>query len=335
MERRTALELRADGRTLVGPAMRYGDVSPTHRERWLPGSARVSPDLAPTLGHRTGRVLAYGSDVEVRDGRDALVVRARLPRTEVADIALDGVKSGRFRGWSVEFKARRQSRDAAGVRVIESADVPGLALVDEPSFPGSTVEARQRARPRITSKVLTGLAIDCKCADGDASVVEFLETAFREVEDLEVTAISRGAESVVSSTANDSLKLSAARDGSLRVDLRPLDTEAGRRTAELVRARVPVYARPVWDARRSDWTLRDDGVAEVSRAWFAYLLVRPVPEADARGLEPMEAAERRAAVAPLDDPGFGLGNGRLEPSTPLEAILRPSVESSTRRRVWL
>ena len=300
----------------------------------------MSPDLAPTLGHRTGRVLAYGPDVEVRDGREALVVRARLPRTDVANLALDGVKNGRYRGWSVEFNARRESRDAEGVRVIESADVPGLALVDSPSFPGSTVEARRRRGRRIRSRVPVGQAIDCKCADGDASKVLFDADAFRGVEAREVTAISRGANDVIaSSSAKDSLRLSVARDGALRVALRTLDTEAGRRTAELVTAGVPVFARPVWSTDRSRFRVRD-GVAHVSRAWFVYLLVRPVPSADARGLEPVNATEGREAwpgLAEREEAENGRGLGRLEGSSALGAILRPSgnVAVKTRRRIWL
>ena len=84
IEHRQGIELRADGRTLVGAAVRYGDVSPSHRERFEPGSLTVSPDLAPCLGHRTGRVLAYGQDVQVEDRADALIVSAHLPRTAAA-----------------------------------------------------------------------------------------------------------------------------------------------------------------------------------------------------------------------------------------------------------
>lgn len=174
METRSGVELRADGRTLTGAAIRYGDVSPTHRERFRPGSLTVSPDLAPTLGHRTGRVLAYGPDVRVRDREDALIVSARLPRTEVADMALEGVRTGRYRGWSVEFLARRESRDADGIRVIEAADLPGLALVDSPSYPGSGVEARRKRVRRMRSKVPRSLGLQCRCGPGDCeeAVVE-------------------------------------------------------------------------------------------------------------------------------------------------------------------
>ena len=187
-------------------------------------------------------MLAYGDDVTVEDRADALIVSAHLPRTDTADLALDGVRSGRFRGWSVEFLARRETRDGAGVRVIEAADLPGLALVDHPSYPGSTVEARRRRR--IRAKVPTRQPIDCKCPDG-ATIVEFGPEAFKRVADLDVTAISRGAESVVAATsAGDSLALSAGADGALGISLTPLDTEAGRRVAELVEARGPGLCAP-------------------------------------------------------------------------------------------
>ena len=32
------VELRAEGRRLYGPAIRYGDISPTHKERFEPGA---------------------------------------------------------------------------------------------------------------------------------------------------------------------------------------------------------------------------------------------------------------------------------------------------------
>ncbi len=192
-EQRQGVEIRADGRTLTGPAVKYGDVSPEHRERFEPGAFSVSPDLAPTLGHRTGRVLAYGRDVTVEDRADALIVSAHLPRTATADLALDGVKSGRYRGWSVEFIARRESRDADDIRVITAADLPGLALVDHPSYPGSVVETRQRGGFRTRMKTRTKM--DCRCSarktGSAARNVEFAHTAFEDLPK-DVAAVVRG-----------------------------------------------------------------------------------------------------------------------------------------------
>ena len=125
----------------------------------------------------------------------------------------------------------------------------------------------------------------CKCA-GDVEEVEFGIDAFRGVEKLDVTAIQRGADSVLASTATGTLKLRRMAGGALDIQIDVMDTVAGRATAELLAAGQPVYARPLWDAQRSKW-LAADGTARVSRAWFQYILVRPVPKASATGIDPL------------------------------------------------
>ena len=181
MECRQGLELRADGRTLSGAAVRYGDVSKTHRERFAPGSLSVSEDLAPTLGHRTGRVLAYGADVSLEDRSDAFIVSARLPRTEVADAALEGVKAGRYRGWSVEMRVKRDRRDSQGLRVIEEADVPGLALVDHPSYEGSRVETRRAQRMRASMPLKKNVSCRCSGPDCVSARIDAIDEGTREM----------------------------------------------------------------------------------------------------------------------------------------------------------
>lgn len=325
METRQGVELRADGRTLIGAAIRYGDVSPSHRERFEPGSLTVSPNLAPTLGHRTGRVLAYGDDVRVEDRADALIVAAHLPRTETADMALDGVRSGRYRGWSVEFIARRESRDASGIRVVEAADLPGLALVDHPSYPGSRVETR---RGSYRTRVPVGRqALYCSCSarktGSTASHVRFGRDAFAGVEDAgDVMAVAGGLNQTVGMTLDGSLRLSRARDGSLRVGLDPLDTTHGRDLRDLVRVGVPVYARPVWDPDESDWTLEGD-VAHVTRAVFRLVLVKPVQADRARGLDPLEPVQE------------GTGGRRSARKRSGGVTGRVDAFGRDRRRMWL
>lgn len=330
VEVRSGLEIRADGRLLTGAAIRYGDVSPSHRERFLPGSLDVSPHLAPTLGHRTGRILAYGEDVQVEDRAEALIVAARLPRTEVAERALAGVKAGRFRGWSVEFEARRESRDASGVRVIEAAYLPGLALVEHPSYPGSGVEARQAA---FRVSVPTGRRADCTCAGQGAGqgvdTIQFAANAFRDVlrrveAGANVSAIGRGAGDVIADTRTGSLTLERRTGGALGIRFAPLDTEAGRRTRELVDAGVEVFARPVVNFGASDFEVRGN-VARVARAVFDYVLVKPTHRTE--GLEPVQRAESRA-VEPVRAPESDLlevprGRGRAE------------IPVRKGRRVWL
>ena len=337
MELRQGVELRADGRTLVGAAIRYGDVSPSHRERFEPGAFNVSPHLAPTLGHRTGRVLAYGQDVQVEDRDDALIVSAHLPRTATADLALAGVRNGRYRGWSVEFQARRETRDAEGIRVVQSADLPGLALVDHPSYPGSGVEARRRTS--YSTYIARASIMDCKClgslgresvgeiefgADAFAGMVEQVTAGKRNV-----SAIARGADAVVADTATGSLKLTNGPAG-LGIAISALDTPAGRGFREMAEAGVEVYARPVLNRDASEFEFVGD-LVKVKRADFDFILVKPTPTN--RGLEPLtpEGREGRAAVPALDDEAIVRALLGLEPPSPVQTILEPS----RRVRLWL
>ena len=121
---------------------------------------------------------------------------------------------------------------------------------------------------------------------GEAREVIFEVPAFRGVEQLDVTAISRGANDVIASTATGSLTLTRTAAGALSILMIPLDTAAGRGLEELVDADVDVYARPTWTTDESEFEVVD-GVARVTRAFFKYLLVRPVPEDDARGIDPL------------------------------------------------
>ena len=202
-------------------------------------------------------------------------------------------------GLSVGFDARDETTVAdfgASIREIRAALLGALSVVDLPAYPTAVLEARQR-RGGFRTAIKPRRKMDCKCADGDASEVEFGADAFKGVEGADVTAISRGAESVIASTATDSLTLRRGAGGALDVSLSPLATEAGRRTRELLDAGQPVYARPVWTTAESTFEVVD-GVAVVTTASFKYLLVRPVPEDDARGLEPAQARARGPGAVP-------------------------------------
>ena len=306
MERRQGVELRADGRTLTGPAVRYGDVSPSHRERFEPGAFTVSPDLAPTLGHRTGRVLAYGEDVTFEDRADALIVAAHLPRTEIATVALDGVRAGRFRGWSVEFVAKQESRDAEGIRVVESADLPGLALVDHPSYPGSGVEVRRRiggfsglwkyARTRCRC------ATDCRTASVDPDGLT--------MEDDAPIFLGNFSQSL------GSARLRRTRTG-VQVEADIQDTSYGRDLIETGTDNLRVI--PYLDPEVSEWVKRgtDRFYSQATvRAWI------------------LGYSDQAGGGATLE----GRGVMGVEPNGQPGAILGTSAESGlvrVRRRLWL
>ena len=148
VERRAALgEIRVEGRRLTGTVLRYGEVSPTHKERFAPGSIRMAGAVHLDLAHDRERVIAYqpGGGLELTDQGEALELTAELPPIPAADRALDDIRAGKVTGLSVEFRAVKESR-VNGVRVIEEAELSGVAIVVRPSYGGSRVEARNRRR---------------------------------------------------------------------------------------------------------------------------------------------------------------------------------------------
>ena len=57
-----------------------------------------------------------------------------------------GVRSGQFKGLSVEFRSAAESRNASGVRMISKAWLTGLAAVVDPAYASATVEVRGKHR---------------------------------------------------------------------------------------------------------------------------------------------------------------------------------------------
>ena len=148
VERRAALgEIRVEGRKLTGTVLRFGEISPSHKERFAPGSIRMAGPVHLDLGHDRERVVAYlpGGGLELTDQGEALELTADLPPIPAADRALDEIRAGKVTGLSVEFRAVKESR-VNGVRVIEVAELSGVAIVARPSYEGSRVEARNRRR---------------------------------------------------------------------------------------------------------------------------------------------------------------------------------------------
>lgn len=141
------VELRVEGRRLSGIVMAYGDVSPSHRERFEPGSLRAAESVPLNLFHDAERAVAWhpGGGLELRSEADSLAMVAQLPPIPAADRALAEIRAGRIGGLSVEFRAVKERREA-GLRVIEEATLSGIGIVRAPSYEASRVEARARRR---------------------------------------------------------------------------------------------------------------------------------------------------------------------------------------------
>ena len=289
METRQGAELRAlPGSKIAGVAMKYdvmGRTSGGRRERFLPGAfGQVPAEMSVSLQHDqnsiVGRVKLTDTATELRaDG-------------EVTPSVHSLIRRGFLNGFSVEFDVTDEATVpdfGASVREVRGALLGALSVVQVPAHPASRLEARAEVRQRaggFRTRLKTGRTMDCKCAGGEAREVIFEVPAFRGVEQLDVTAISRGANDVIASTATGSLTLTRTAAGALSILMIPLDTAAGRGLEELVDADVDVYARPTWTTDESEFEVVD-GVARVTRAFFKYLLVRPVPEDDARGIDPL------------------------------------------------
>ena len=176
------VELRAEGRRLIGPAIRYGDTSPTHRERFAPGAFTIDDRTRwLDLRHDRTRVVAWtgGGGLELIDGHEALELRATLPEIPAADIALADIKAGRLTGLSIEFDALEEHREN-GIRIVTGADLSGIGIVAAPSYEQSQVEIRARSGRTIRQTIPAARALGCECSGTAVAFAEFELPALRE-----------------------------------------------------------------------------------------------------------------------------------------------------------
>ena len=215
MERRFAgAELRAEGRRLIGPAIRYGDVSPSHRERFEPGALTFGD--APVFldyEHDPHKVLAYtGAGLELRDGPDALMVEAELPALPLAERALEEVRAGTLRGLSIEFKAQEERRES-GLRVVSRAQLFGVAVVRRPSYPASRVENRRRSGRTMRATIPADAAVECRCSGAACKFARITGEAMQDAFDRAFKQFER---EVVAGFGSYDMPLASASAGTLR-----------------------------------------------------------------------------------------------------------------------
>ena len=259
-EVRAGTEFRVAGRTLSGTVLRYGDLSPEHRERFEPGAFAPVPAVPLNLQHdRRMQVLDAGAFI-LTDTERALEVRADLPADSAA-LAL--VKRGALNGFSVEFHARAERREA-GVRVIERAALVGIGLVDHPSYPDSLAEVRRRGDRggrlgTFRGRVPAGKRMQCQCGPKGCFDALFSQAALRGVvqsED-EILAVWGDYARAVASKKRRTVRFWEGDDGALEYAVDIPNTEAGRALKETLDARaVDVVARPFIDTDASDFTIK-------------------------------------------------------------------------------
>ena len=282
------LELRAEGRKLEGIALRYGDISPTHRERFIPGAFGDLGDQVRWLDYRHDRtrVLAHsgeGGGLVLEDSPESLSLRAELPPLPLTTRALEEIASGTLSGLSIEFRAQKESRDA-GIRIIESAQLAGIGLVAEPSYPESKVELRQAGT--IVSSIPYGTSMACECygrgqsgeqGKGMTSDVEF------EPESLilpgSLIAVWKNFATPLASTDKGTLRVTEGRKG-LKIELDIPSTTWGEDILTTAES-VPILIRPIFDASEvevsSDQVIDGQRMAVLSRVPVRALLIGATP----------------------------------------------------------
>ncbi len=147
------VEIRAEaaGRTLTGVLVPFGKVSPSHRERFLPGSLTPAPRGVINAAHDRSRAISGWPDaVEFRETADGFEATITVDDTDEARQAVEEVRAGRLNGFSVEFN-RALSSMVDGVREVREAVLIGVGLVSAPSYPGTVVQLRHlKSRAWIT-----------------------------------------------------------------------------------------------------------------------------------------------------------------------------------------
>ncbi len=300
------LELRAEGRRLFGTILKYGEVSPSHQERFLPGAFSLDPVTTRWLDYRHDRtrVLAHteGGGLTLRDSSEALLLEAELPNLPLSERALGEIASGVLQGLSIEFRAERESRDGS-VRVVEKADLAGIGLVASPSFPASRVETR--AAGTLSASIPWNHSLACECygrgqsgeaGKGMTSTIEFEEGSIELPDDL--VAIWKNFAAPLASTRKGTLRIRSGAEG-LSIELDIPSTSWGEDIVA-ASAGVEIYARPVFDAAEIEATeivRAGETIARLSRVPVRAILVGPTP--NSRGWPEVEITPSEGRQIPL------------------------------------
>ena len=143
------VQFRFDDDALTGIVIRYGDVARFGdlSERFERGSLTWQ-DVSVNIQHTRSRIVARtDAGLDLRDDGRALSASIRLADTVDGRDARAMIDAGLLRGLSVEFRAEQAVWDG-NVRVIRSADLVGIGLVDRPAYPDSQIAERAYAMMR-------------------------------------------------------------------------------------------------------------------------------------------------------------------------------------------
>lgn len=154
IERRSACELRAVGRTLEGYAAVFGQPAriSNFNEIVLPGafrnSLRANTDILALVDHDPTKVLARtkAGTLELAEDGKGLRFSLTVPRTTAGDDALELVRTGNAGGMSFAFKAVEERWQRQDQRELLRVELHEISVVSAwPAYDGTSVQARARS----------------------------------------------------------------------------------------------------------------------------------------------------------------------------------------------
>ena len=146
-----ALEYRAEaGNKVTGTVLRYGSVAEiggAFQERFAPGAFGdvQSSDVIANVQHDRRKPVArtQGGGLRLSDSATELKADLELADTTDGKDALELLRRGILKGFSVEFTATKESYQDE-VRVVEKADLSAISLVDRPAYGDSHAAVSKR-----------------------------------------------------------------------------------------------------------------------------------------------------------------------------------------------
>ena len=230
-------------------------LSPSHRERFLPGAFSLDPGTTRWLDYRHDRtrVLAHtsGGGLTLRDSPEALLLEAELPALPLSERALSEIASGALQGLSIEFHADAVSPGMAKFALWRRR----ISLESGSSRPRAirTRRVETRAAGTLTASIPYDSPLACECygrgqsgeaGKGMTATVEFEEGSFELPDDL--VAIWKSFGAPLASTRKGTLRIGSGVRG-LSIELDIPSTSWG---DDIVAASagVEIYARPMFDA---------------------------------------------------------------------------------------
>lgn len=142
-----AVEVRlADDPDRTGPGILHGVLMPYETravdrpEMFSTGALTWPADgiMLREMHNRQAPIIRFTPETVGAEVRVAIA----LPDTSRGRDAAVGVRNGTYKGLSVEFQSKQETR-RAGLRYVMAAELVGAGLVDDPSYTGATIEVRQ------------------------------------------------------------------------------------------------------------------------------------------------------------------------------------------------